>query len=153
MPNWITPATDSSRPKAARRRLQRGSREMLEADFQFRQKQPFTFEAKILGTVIQRRKSDFYSGRQVCSVTGHWPGSSNLSLIWSVDMIKHPQVLQGLPEYQYPFNKAKKGQSEAASHFQEDLMTRISSIGPFIEHSLVLWTLGRKAASQSGDNT
>lgn len=37
--------------------------------------------------------------------------------------------------------KSENRQSATASHFTEDLMTKISSISQFVEHLLVLWTL------------
>jgi hypothetical protein len=58
-----------------------------------------------------------------------------------MDMIKHSPTTPGLPKYRYPTDKVENSQNEAASHCQENLMTRVSSTGQFIEHFLALRTL------------
>jgi hypothetical protein len=72
---------------------------------------------------------------------GHWAGSFRLSRVGSIDPSSIHGASRVCQNIEIHLTKSKISQSEAASHFQGDLMTRISSIDLFIERLLLLWKL------------
>ncbi|MBP9684358.1 MAG: hypothetical protein KBE07_06810, partial [Rhodoferax sp.] len=75
------------------------------------------------------------------SDTGHTSPSSNLSLDLPCRTRIAPERRQLCQNIDIHLTKSINSQSEAASHFQEDLMANIWSIVQLLEHFSVLYTI------------